>query len=137
MNSKDLYLEYPEPRQKGMTTIGWLFVIFLFGFFLMLVFKIVPAYMDSYKIKDSLVSITEMDKEEFKLKSRTKKGLIRLIQRRFEFNNVEDLIDPKLIKSHKTKKTLRIDIDYEIRVPLFANISLMMAFHPEVEMTIN
>ena len=46
-------------RQRGMTGIGWLIVLGLIGFFALLTLKMVPSYLEYYKIVATLDSIAE------------------------------------------------------------------------------
>ena len=44
-------------HQQGMTAIGWLIVLVLIGFFVLLALRMVPAYMEYYKVVSSLSSL--------------------------------------------------------------------------------
>jgi len=56
-------------KQRGMTSIGWLFVISLIAFFALLVLKLVPVFMERYEIKSALQGIAK-EQNAFKLKKR-------------------------------------------------------------------
>jgi Tfp pilus assembly protein PilE len=47
----------PLNRQKGMTAIGWLIVLALIGFFVLLTLKMLPSYLEYYKIVSTLDSL--------------------------------------------------------------------------------
>ena len=46
-------------RQNGMTAIGWMFVLLLIGFFALLALKMVPVYMEYFKVAQSLESLVK------------------------------------------------------------------------------
>ena len=41
-------------HQRGMTAIGWLIVLAMIGFFVLLALRMVPAYLDYYKVVSTL-----------------------------------------------------------------------------------
>lgn len=56
-------------RQQGMTSIGWLFVIALIGFFALLILKLVPVFMERYEVINAVEGIAK-EEEAYKYKKR-------------------------------------------------------------------
>ncbi len=52
-------------RQNGMTAIGWLIVLALIGFFVLLTLRMLPSYLEYYKIVSSLDSMEKETGLEF------------------------------------------------------------------------
>lgn len=65
MNKNKLFSQ----NQKGMTSIGWLFVISLIAFFALLILKLVPVFMERYEIINALEGIAK-EENAYKLKKR-------------------------------------------------------------------
>lgn len=56
-------------RQQGMTSIGWLFVIALIGFFALLILKLVPVFMERYEVINAVEGIAQ-EEGAYKYKKR-------------------------------------------------------------------
>ena len=69
-------------HQRGMTAIGWLIVLVMIGFFVLLGLRMVPAYLEFYKIVSTLESIE--DESGFS----NPREIRKLLERRFEISYV-------------------------------------------------
>jgi hypothetical protein len=115
-------------RQNGMTAIGWLIVLGLIGFFVLLTLRMVPSYLEYYKIVSSLDSLTN----ETGLDS---PGAIRkLLDRRFNISYV-DVIQPRDVIIKAVGPNFQVIADYESRKHIFANVDVVMSFYKEVLVT--
>ncbi len=47
----------PNNSQTGMTLIGWIFTLILVGAVALLVLKVVPVYLESFKVEQALHSV--------------------------------------------------------------------------------
>lgn len=112
-------------RQKGMTGIGWLIVLGLIGFFTLLTLKMVPSYLEYYKIVSTLESLTEESGFD------TPAEIRRLLERRFEISYVNTL-QPKDVIIKSANRNYSVRAKYEARVHLFGNVSVVMAFDKQV-----
>ena len=111
-------------RQNGMTAIGWLIVLALIGFFVLLTLRMVPSYLEYYKVVSSLDSL---EKETL-----DSPGAIRkLLERRFDISYVES-ITPKDVVIRPSGTNFRVIADYDARKHIFANVDVVMSFHKEV-----
>jgi hypothetical protein len=113
-------------QQKGVTTIGWLIILALIGFFVLLTLRMSPAYMEYYKISSSLDTMANES-------SFDSPRQIRLTaERRFEISYVES-ITPKDLQIKPFGQTFLVRAEYESRVHLFANVYVVMVFDKQVK----
>jgi hypothetical protein len=112
-------------RQNGMTAIGWLIVLGLIGFFVLLTLRMLPSYLEYYKIVSSLDSL----QNETGLDSPA--AIRRLLDRRFNISYV-DVIQPTDVIIKPVGPNFQVIADYESRKHIFANVDVVMSFYKEV-----
>ena len=78
-------------NQRGMTAIGWLMVLALIGFFVLLALRMVPAYLEFYKVVSTLNSI----EEESGFSS--PREIRELLERRFDISYVNTITPADVI----------------------------------------
>jgi len=111
-------------QQKGMTAIGWLFVLGLIGFFVLLALRLFPIYSNNFKIKGVVESLAK----ERNLFSMQREEVLRLIVKRNGINMVEGF-DPKHFKIIKTKSgNKEYHITYEDRRPILGHLDVVAKF---------
>jgi len=79
-----------------------------------------------------VASVLESLKSQPGIGSDNRAGIIDLVSRRFEVNDVDDL-SPKLIKVSREGGVITISIAYERRQHLMANIDVVGKFEKKVE----
>jgi hypothetical protein len=112
-------------RQNGMTAIGWLIVLGLIGFFVLLTLRMLPSYLEYYKIVSSLDSL----QNETGLDSPA--AIRRLLDRRFNISYV-DVIQPTDVIIKPVGPNFQVIADYESRKHIFANVDVVMSFYKQV-----
>jgi hypothetical protein len=112
-------------RQNGMTAIGWLIVLALIGFFVLLTLRMLPSYLEYYKV------VSTLDSLEHETGLATPADIKRLIERRFDISYVET-IQPKDVGIKAVGPNFKVIADYESRKHLFANVDVVMSFYKEV-----
>jgi len=112
-------------RQTGMTAIGWLIVLALIGFFVLITLKMVPAYLEYYKIVSTLESL----EEESDLK--TPAAIRRLVERRFEISYV-DRITARDVQIQPAGPYYKVTAQYNASEHLFGNVYVVMKFYKQV-----
>lgn len=112
-------------RQRGMTGIGWLIVLGLIGFFALLTLKMVPSYLEYYKIVATLDSIAEEKGFHSPAEIRD------LLGRRFDINYV-NVILPRDVTIRSAGQYYNVRAKYDSKVHLFGNVSVLMAFDKQV-----
>jgi hypothetical protein len=113
-------------NQRGMTAIGWLMVLALIGFFVLLALRMVPAYLEFYKVVSTLNSIEEES-------GFSSPGEIRkLLERRFEISYVNTITPADVIIKPKGN-TYTVTASYEQREHVVGNIYVVMDFEKQVD----
>jgi hypothetical protein len=114
--------------QKGLTTIGWILVIAIFGSIVLTGLKILPMYLDYYNVKsvvDSVANDPEID-------PKSKKDLWSAISTRLVINSVRFMKRDNLSFKREDGITT-ITIDYEVEKPYIAQLYLVAKFNYSVE----
>lgn len=112
--------------QDGMTGAGWVIVLAIVLFFMFMLIKLTPAYLEYFSIKSSMASVAEQN-----VGNSSTGEIRRLLEGRFNINEVKSVkaSDAK-IKDITGGRALYIK--YERRIPLFGNISALLEFENEV-----
>lgn len=114
-------------NERGMTIWGMAFIVVLVGFFALMALKLVPPYMQNFKIKTALAELKNqaggMSREE----------IVNALQKRFDVDDVDN-VDPRTALKIESGNRVRIlRIAYQVKVPLFYNISALIDFNDSVE----
>lgn len=114
-------------NERGMTIWGMAFIVLLVGFFALMALKLVPPYMQNFKIKTALAELKNqaggMSREE----------IVNALQKRFDVDDVDN-VDPRTALKIESGNRVRIlRIAYQVKVPLFYNVSALIDFNDSVE----
>ena len=110
-------------QQDGKSTKTIFFGLVVSGVLLILLFKLTPVYMEHFAVVSSLKSM----EEEPGMRTKSPSELKRLLQKRFEINDVRRVTRDDVIIKRQGKSTL-ITIAYEVQIPLVSNIDLLVSF---------
>ena len=116
--------------QKGMTTIGWIIIIAIFGMIVLTGFKIFPMYMEYFSVRSVMESVAT-DEE---LDVRSKSALWTAINKRLLINRIK-ILKRENFKFDRAKDKTTISVDYEVREPYIAELFLGAHFTYSVETT--
>ena len=119
-------------RQKGMTGIGWLIVLALIAFFVLLALRIVPAYLEYYKVVSALESL----EEETGWSDVNPRAIRDLIERRFDISYVYS-ITPQQVSIRPSGAYYAVTAKYDAREHIFGNIDVLMSFYKQVRVRRN
>ncbi|MEW8015220.1 MAG: DUF4845 domain-containing protein [Candidatus Sedimenticola endophacoides] len=119
-------------KQAGMTGIGWLLVLFVIGFFVMLLLRIGPIYLENYSIKGVLESL----ETEPLITRKSKVEIKGMIMKRMRINGVYDF-DPKSLDIVRSPGLVTVSIDYSVQKSMFTNIDVIVHFSEKVELVSN
>lgn len=114
--------------QKGMTTIGWIIIIAIFGSIVLTGLKILPMYLDYFNVKsvvDSVVNDPSID-------PKSKKDLWDAISKRLLINQVREIKRENVSFSRKEGVTT-IVVDYNVEKPYIAQLYLGARFNYTAE----
>ena len=112
-------------RQAGVTAIGWLIILALIGFFVLLALKMVPSYLEYLKVDSSLESL---EKETLSSPAEIR----NLLDRRFDISYVYT-ITPKQVQIRNAGSYFLVSAKYDSRVHLFGNVDVVMSFNKQVK----
>ena len=116
-------------KRRGSATQSFVNLVAMV-FFILLVVKLFPIYYDHYAIQNSLQHVAaEVNKDKLALAAVKESA-----RKRFEVNNVSPTLADQL-KFVKNEGEPYLVLDYEIREHLFLNISLLLTFHLDYEIS--
>lgn len=112
--------------QRGMTLIGWLFLLAVIGFLAIIALRLTPGYMEYFTIAQAMEQAHTQSSPESTI-AQVREALLK----RFVINNV------KTIRAHDIKIT-RVDgeftlsVAYEYRTPIVGNVDAILVFEKVV-----
>jgi type II secretory pathway pseudopilin PulG len=109
-------------KQSGVSIIGVLVIVALFSFFLTVMLRLVPSYLEGRSVRDMIQSVVDASTAAESLREINKK-----IQTTMTTNQV-DAINPRDVKVYRDKGTIMIDARYEKRTKLFEGIDAVLMF---------
>ena len=110
--------------QKGLSALGWLFVISVFGFTLLTVSKLGSYYLDNRFVVATLEDLGA--DPEF---PRLSVGEIKSkLGKTFSINNVRGK-PTESVRVTKTSGGTQVAIEYEERIAFIHNIDVVLTFH--------
>lgn len=115
-------------RQNGMTGIGWLFVLGLIGFFTIAGIKVIPMYIEGYKVRSALKSLNK----EPNITSKSTAEIVRMLQKRFDVDDVEAVTKEDIVIKNDGGR-LVIEIEYEDRRHFMSNLDVVASFKEKAE----
>lgn len=118
-------------KQSGMTYMGVLLLLIVFAFFAVVLVRIVPLYLENFKVQSVLKALHE-DQETAKLPAAE---IEERLLTRLDINDVEH-VGKDHIKISRDKGKLVVTVNYEARVPLFVNLDLVAKFNDDMELVV-
>lgn len=115
-------------KQKGLTGVSIMAILVVVAFATVILLKIMPIYFDSFKVGDVVSSL----KEERGLGDKTINEITTMILKRLDVNMVSD-VTKEHIFVEKIKNDIFVDIEYEVRKPMFGNLDVIISFKKSVE----
>ncbi len=109
-------------KQSGMTTVSTLFLIAIVGFFLTVLFKLAPHYLDNRMIQATLNQVGESD-----INGKSDTEIRNKIANFFTINNIRD-VNIATIVIDRVDTATRIGLDYEKRIVMFGNVDVVLSF---------
>jgi len=118
--------------QRGVTFIGWLFLLSAVGIVGYEGIRLAPVYLNYLKVARSLDRLKEPGPEGTNSGPASAQTLRTTLSRSFEVNSI-DLPDLKDIDIHREGEHWTAIADYDDDAPLFGNLTLVVHFHKEVD----
>ena len=114
-------------KQKGLTGISIVVLLIFFAFFAVTLLKIMPIYFDSFKVGDVVSGL----KQERGLGEKTNSQIIKIILKRLDVNMVSDVTKEDIL-IEKVKSEIFVDVEYEVRKPMFGNLDVIISIKKSV-----
>jgi len=115
-------------RQRGITFIGWVFLLAPLALLIYACVRLTPVYLNFMKVSRAMSALTD----EYKDGTSANPGAMRnSLSKHFEIDNV-DYPDPKDIKIERDGKVWVVTAAFDDQAPLFSNISVHVAFEKTV-----
>lgn len=110
-------------KQKGLSSIGWLFLGITVFFYGIILVKIIPVYLDDLSVADAIkkigkVSITNIDPTP---------EVIEALQKQLDIENVRDInVDKEgVLKVDRENGVITVEMNYDKTVSIFKNNGLL------------
>ena len=111
-------------RQRGLSLLGWLIVICIFGFAIMVASKLGPYYLDNRYVVEVLKTLGE----DPNFPKMTTNEIKRQLGKTFQINNVRGKPTDS-VKIVKNSGGTLVSIQYEERIDFLHNIDVVLDFH--------
>jgi hypothetical protein len=115
-------------KQRGVTMIGWIFLLIPVAIVLYGGIRVVPKYLGFYKIVTAMKETASQMKGDETL---TAQSIRASLERRFDTGYV-DAITVDDMQITKVEGGWELKAEYDETVPLFGNLGLLMAFNESV-----
>ena len=114
-------------KQSGMATVSTLFLVAIVGFFLTVLFKLAPHYLDDRMIQATLNQVGESN-----INGKSDTEIRNKIANFFTINNIRD-VNIATIAIDRVDTATRIGLDYEKRIVMFGNVDVVLSFSNEYD----
>lgn len=115
-------------KQKGMTGVSIMMLLIVFAFIAVTLLKIMPIYFDSFKVGDVVSAL----KLEPGFGAKHNSGITKMILKRLDVNMVTDVTKDHIF-IERSKGTILVAVEYEVRKPMFGNLDVVISFKKSVE----
>jgi hypothetical protein len=113
----------PRNRQKGMSTVGIIAVVGIFGFLVVGLVTIFPMYYDNFKLQSALESI----QNDTSIDPKSKQAIWGSLKKRLYINEVRSITKSHVKMIRKDGKTT-ITVSYEARDKFIGNLFIGATF---------
>ena len=110
--------------QQGMTFWSVSFILLLIGFVVFNVLKLLPVYTESFTVESAVTSFETDSGQTFN----SPYAVMNALMKRLSINNVTIVTRDEVSVTRENNDYL-LDVDYEVRLPYFKNIDLVLSFH--------
>ena len=111
-------------RQRGMTMWSLMFVLAVLGFSVYIGFLLLPPYMADFKVKSTLDQLAKQSD----IGSMSRDDIITSLDKRFDIDSISHINLKQDLKIEKRGPNRLIMIHYEVEVPVFGNVSVLLKF---------
>lgn len=116
-------------KQHGMSFVGVVLLLALVASFALLSLKLLPVYLESFKIQTALEGL-QGDSE---IVAKGKQEVLKALERRFDVDDVKS-VSSKNVEVQARPGGMLVRVVYERRVALVGNLDLVAKFDKSVEL---
>lgn len=113
-------------QQRGISMIGWAVILLVAVVLGTAALRMVPVYLEHNTITSMIKSLLQDSKTALMSPREVREAL----SKRFTINQV-DVINVNDLIITKDGGILKVSTDYEVREPMFYNVSIVMTFQDE------
>jgi type II secretory pathway pseudopilin PulG len=113
-------------QQSGMSILGILMIMGLFSFFMTIVVRVLPVYMEGRAVKTAIEGVAAASSAEQSLGEVGKR-----LAGSFNTNQIEGL-KPAKVKIYRDKGKIIINANYESRTPVFEGVDAVVMFNDNI-----
>ena len=123
-------MNFPH-RQRGLTAISMVVVIVVLLFFALIAIRLVPVYLENYKVSSHLHRLAE----DSNIASMSDKEIVQTLLKRFDLDDVDNVKAENIFIEHGTKGkgSLVLAVEYEVRKPIMGSVDIVVSFVDEAE----
>jgi hypothetical protein len=111
--------------QKGMSFFGWMAVIALVVFGLVIAMKLIPIYLDHFALRDMVTKINE----DPTIKINSMRDFNSYISKGMQINSIRDIDASKAFTiTVSGTDVYTVVLKYEVRTPALQNVDLLVHF---------
>jgi hypothetical protein len=111
--------------QKGMSFFGWLAVIALVVFGLVIAMKLIPIYLDHFALREKVTKINE----DPTIKINSMRDFNSYISKGMQINSIRDIDASKAFTiTASGTDVYTVVLKYEVRTPALQNVDLLVHF---------
>jgi len=111
-------------NQSGATFWSLMFFLAVLGFAMFLGFKLVPPYIDDFKVKAAMDSLANQSD----IGSLSRAAMADSLRKRFDIESISGVDPAKHLTVEQRPRTRAIRLHYHVVVPLVFNISALLEF---------
>jgi hypothetical protein len=104
-------------RQRGVSTVGIIIIVGIFGLLVVTFFKVFPMYYGNFKLKSAL----EAMQQDAELDAKSKRAIWDSLSKRLYVDEVRNITRDNVVMARKDGKTT-ITVTYETRDSLLGNL---------------
>ena len=114
--------------QRGLTLLSFLVTMAVAIVLGTLALRLLPAYLNNYKIKSSLEALQSQPEWA----SRSREDIIGSLQKHWDVDSVDDVTARDIAITREGRNT-RVRVAYDVTRPFFRNIDLVIHFDEAIE----
>jgi hypothetical protein len=116
-------------KQRGVTMIGWIFLLIPVAIVVYAGIRIGPQYYNYYKIVAAMEKTASQLKSDETLAPAT---ILAALEKRFDTGYIDNINAKEDVRVAKSDKGWDMSVDYESTEPLFGNLYVTMIFKKTV-----